>query len=276
MSASLEVNRAVGGVDKIKFYNWKVSGRPGELKMIAKHALQINEVYQRSATLSKVLSLAKDWSWVGCGAIVVAHRKGSYWVIDGQHRVLAALRRSDIFDMPCIVFELSDIQEEAQGFLDLNTNRKAVSTYAKHKALVAAGDEVAIFVQHEIDRLGLRPAMDTKTPGTIQCFGWCMKRASENRATFSRVLELTTEISNADNVAIRERLLDGLIYIHNNLPGGLSDKRLLERIKAKGATALFNAANKASAFYGKGGAKVWADGILQEINKGLSKRFEFS
>lgn len=276
MQPNLEVNRAVGGVDKIKFYNWKVSGSPGALKMLSKHDLLINDEYQRTANNAKILSLAKDWSWVGCGAIVVACRSGVYWVIDGQHRVLAALRRSDIFEMPCLVFDVASVTEEARGFLDLNTKRKPVSTLAKHKALVTAGDEIALFVQHELDRLGLRPAVDTKTPGTIQCFGWCMKRAASDKDAFTKVLEITTEISNADAVPVRERLLDGLTYIHHNVENGLFDSRLAQRIRAKGAVCLFHAANKASAFYGKGGEKVWADGILQEINKGLSKRFEFS
>ena len=276
MQHNLEVNRAVGGVDKIKRYNWKVSGRPGEFKMLSKHDLRINDEYQRTANNTKILNLAKDWSWVGCGAIVVARRSGAYWVIDGQHRVLAAMRRSDIFEMPCLVFDVFSVTEEAQGFLDLNTNRKPVSTLAKHKALVTAGNEIALFVQHELDRIGLRPALDTKTPGTIQCLGWCMKRAAADKGAFTRVLEITTEISNADAVPVRERLLDGLTYIHHNVENGLFDTRLVQRIRAKGAVCLFHAANKASAFYGKGGEKVWAEGILQEINKGLLKRFEFS
>ena len=124
-------------------------------------------------------------------------------------------QQSDILKCHAWYLTYSTSRRKRTGLLDLNTNRKPVSTLAKHKALVTAGDEITLFVvQHELDRLGLRSALDTKTPGTIQCPGWCMKRAAADKGAFTRVLEITTEISNADAVPVRERLLDGLAYIH--------------------------------------------------------------
>ena len=46
-------------MDKIKRYNWKVSGRPGEFKMLVKHDLRINDEYQRTTNNTKILNLAK-------------------------------------------------------------------------------------------------------------------------------------------------------------------------------------------------------------------------
>lgn len=263
------------GNDKIKRYNWKTSvTQVGEFQSIHKDMLCVNEEYQRDAINTKVLSIAKNWSWIACGAIVVTYRNGTIWVIDGQHRVLAAKSRSDITYLPCMVFQLDGLKEEAQGFLDLNTGRKPVSALDKQKALVAACDDVAIFVQREINRIGLKLAKTTRSVGQIQSIAWCTKRAREDREAFILVLSIAAEISRQDNVPVRERLLDGLWFLHKRMEGGLTNKRLLKKIKEKGGECLFNSANKAAAYYGAGGAKVWAEGMLAELNKGLVHKFE--
>lgn len=273
-SKSLEVNAM--GNDKIQRYDWTTSGAPGALQSLDKRLLHVNPLYQRDAAEEKVLSMARGWSWVACGAIVVACRDGIFWVIDGQHRVLAALRRSDIQALPCLVFALADIKSEAQGFIDLNTGRKPVSAIAKQKALVTAGDEAAIFVQQEIDRLGLQISASARASGTIQAIAWCVKRAREDKNKFSMILQLVTEISRHEKAPIRERVLDGLWFLDDRMENGLTDKRLLKKIKEKGADALFVAANKAAAYYGSGGAKVWGEGILAELNRGLVHKFELA
>jgi myo-inositol-1(or 4)-monophosphatase len=54
---------------------------------------------------------------------------------------------------------------------------------------------------------------------------------------------------------------------------GLDDKRLNRRLRDIGAEQLLEAANRAGAFYARGGAKVWADGMLNACNKGLHNKF---
>lgn len=91
------------GLDKVQRYGWTMQDKQGEQRQINKNLLLVNDDYQRTASASKILEIASEWSWIGCGVIIVAKRDGSYWVIDGQHRVLAAKRRSDIKEMPCLV-----------------------------------------------------------------------------------------------------------------------------------------------------------------------------
>ena len=43
-----------------------------------------------------------------------------------------------------------------------------------------------------------------------------------------------------------------------------------------GARALLDAANRASAYYASGGSKIWAQGMLGELNKGLQERRRFT
>jgi hypothetical protein len=262
--------------DKVAAYGWIQSDKPGRLMMIPKDEICIDAEYQRDAIDNKVLAIAAKWSWVGFGAIVLGHRSGTFWVIDGQHRLLAALRRSDIDALPCIVFETQDVQQEALGFLTLNTGRKPVSIFAKQKAMVVAQDATALFVQQQIDAAGLKLSQHSRGAGTLKCIGVCLRLAALNKQDFQVVLSLAAELCATDAVPVADRLLYGLWYLNANVEGGLSNKRLRERLKDKGARALVESANRAAGFYAKTGSKVFALGMLAEINKGLHKKISLN
>lgn len=261
------------GVDKTVRYGWVTKDEPGELMMLHKDVLQIHPAYQRDALQEKVKAITASWSWLSLGALVVGNRNGEYWVIDGQHRALAAKRRSDITHLPCVVFKTEDVKSEARGFLDLNTGRKPVTAVAKQKAMVAAGDEVAMFVQQQCEDLGLKITVTSNSVGQIKCVAWCTKRAAENKDEFRLVLTMGAILSLQDQMPVQERLLEGLWFINMRCGDGLRDKRLVKRLREKGARSLLEAANRAAAYYATGGGKVWAQGMLSELNKGLKHKF---
>ena len=104
-----------GNKTKIDRYKWTVKDETGEIRQLNKSVLKVDHEYQRNASERKVLALANSWSWVACGAIVVGQRDSTYWVIDGQHRVLAARRRADIEMLPCLIFQSDGVASEARG-----------------------------------------------------------------------------------------------------------------------------------------------------------------
>jgi hypothetical protein len=261
------------GVDKVARYGWVTKDGPGELRMLHKEVLQVHPAYQRDVLPEKVRAITAEWSWLSLGALVVGERGGEYWVIDGQHRMLAAKRRSDIANLPCVVFKTADVKTEAQGFLDLNTGRKPVTAIAKQKAMVAAGDEVAAYVQRQLEELSLEMKTSTHSPGQIKCIAWCTRRAAESADVFRLVLTFAAELSQKDQMPVSERLLEGLWILNAKCGEGLADKRLTRRLREKGARMLLDAANRASAYYASGGGKVWAQGMLAELNKGLKHKF---
>jgi hypothetical protein len=261
------------GVDKTARYGWVTKDEPGELKMLHKEVLQIHPAYQRDVLPEKVKAITAAWSWLSLGALVVGERGGEFWVIDGQHRALAAKRRSDITHLPCVVFKTGDVKTEARGFLDLNTGRKPVTAVAKQKAMVAAGDEVAAFVQQQCDALELEIKASAHTVGQLKCVAWCHRRAAEDKEIFRAVLSLGAELSKQDQMPVAERLLEGLWILNAKCGEGLADKRLMKRLREKGARLMVDAANRAAAYYASGGGKVWAQGMLAELNKGLQRKF---
>lgn len=261
------------GMDKIARYGWMMKDAPGEMIRIDKDDLLVHPAYQRDLIVSKVKAISAAWSWIALGVLVVGLRENKYWVIDGQHRLVAAKRRSDISALPCLVFQTSDLKDEAQGFLDLNTGRKPVSAIARQKALVVAGDEVAAFVAEVCQSLGITITPNAHSPGNLKCIAWCNRRAADDKDEFRAVMTLATEICMADKMPVAERLLEGLWRINAGVEDGLHNKRLVKRIREKGARTLLDAANRAAAYFNYGGGKAWATGILAELNKGLINRF---
>lgn len=261
-------------ITKIERYKWTVKDAPGTPMTISKHELQIDHEYQRVLLPHKVMEIASAWSWVACGSISVAMRDGKPWVMDGQHRVMAAMRRADITELPCLVFEMDDIRDEAQGFLNINSNRKPMTSVDRLRAAAVAGYEPAIQFKALCDRLNLALTPNGKHAGQIKSAQWGMERMKEDPKVTAIVMELAAELSMLDQVIIQERLLSGLWYIHKNCEVDLTDTRLRDRIKLRGAKSLVEAANKAAAYYSRGSDRIWADGMLNAINKGLRLRFK--
>lgn len=265
------MTETVNGIDKTKRYGWVTKDATGTLKNLHKDVLQIHPAYQRDVIPNKVKEITANWSWVGAGAIVVGERGGEFWVIDGQHRVMAAKRRSDITHLPCVVFQTEGVKQEAIAFLDLNTGRKPVSSIGKFKAMIAAGDEAACTVHKTLEALGVTPKSTANKGRELKSVAWAVRKAAEDANAFALVMRIAADLSS--DMPIQERLLDGLWYINERMPGGIADKRFNDRLRAVGARKLIDAANKAAAYFVRGGAAVWATGMLDELNKGLRTKF---
>lgn len=71
-------------------------------------------------------------------------------------------------------------------------------------------------------------------------------------------------------------MVSGLHHIESKMPEGesLTDSRWRERVLQAGYERLLQAAGSAAAYHARGGAKVWADGMLKEMNKGRRIRLE--
>lgn len=263
----------MGGKSKIEQYRWSLKDEPGELKYVNKNLIEVDHEYQRSYVLDKAKKMAADWSWCACGAIIVSRRPtGEFFVIDGQHRVLAALKRDDIIDLPCVVFEIDSIKTEAQGFINSNTNRKAISSLSKFHAEIIAEDESAIYLASTLEKLGIRVSK-SRAPLALQSVVACKRMIKEDKMAFEKTMELVAELCR--EYPIYESVMTGLFYLARNLTTGITDERLKRRILTIGLPRLKKATFDAAAYYSRGGAKVWATGMRDEINSGLRNKFEF-
>lgn len=262
------------GVDKVTRYKWSMQDAPGVLAQVNKYDIKFDKSYQREINDGKVRAIASDWSWLALGVITLADRDGKLYAVDGMHRVSAALLRSDIKDLPCVVFKTQSAQQEAKGFIQSNTLRKAVNTADKHRALVLSGDEIAITVQALIDDAGFAPAKSTSTPNGIKCFGVMHKLAKNKPQALLKAWPIVAQV--CEGRSINERVLEGIVLIVERASEDVTKGKWRQKILEIGFDGLKRSAEEASAYYAKGGARVWADGIVKALNKGMRNRLEIN
>jgi hypothetical protein len=259
------------GKSKIERYGWRPPiDQPGEFLWLDKTVIKVdNENYQRNPKGATVVTkIAADWSWVACGAIAVALRDdGNYYAMDGQHRLLAALRREDIRQMPCMVFLVSKVEEEAQGFLRVNTGRKPLSGIERFRAKVTSGNPVTMKVDHLLRLYGYRVTDSTDSKHGVKCVTLLTALAERDADALRAVLMIYRDAF--DSRAVREKVAAAIAEIYFRRAADVNSKRFVQRCAAVGHSAISEAVNKAAAYYARGGARVFAEGAANALNKGL-------
>lgn len=128
--------------------------------------LMIDATYQRSidtgASQSLIRRIARDWDWGLCQPLNVAKREdGSLYVIDGQHRLAAAMLRGDIPYMPCVVGIYGSVADEAAMFVSMNRARRPMNRLDDFHAAIASGDREAIEIAGLITGAGFTVSRKT-------------------------------------------------------------------------------------------------------------------
>lgn len=137
-----------------------------ELAWLPVDELAADPAYQRTIesrrSQQSIRRMVERFSWSLFQAATVARmgwgdaadRPEIYSVIDGQHRIEAA-RRLGFESVPCLVVDTDSLAEAARLFVEANRNRVNLTPLALHKALVAAGDDLACAVHRAVAAAGV-------------------------------------------------------------------------------------------------------------------------
>lgn len=117
------------------------------------NAALVKDEYDEMATARPVLNMRVD---------------GTLWCIDGQRRLYAALM-AGYKNIVVIVHSLKTVQEEAALFIKLNKHKKQTRGNM-HKALVAAGNPLAVEISNFLDSQGLQLTLDNNA-ASIRAIG---------------------------------------------------------------------------------------------------------
>ena len=245
---------------------------PGIQRYVRKTALMVDAAYQRTASPEKVKEIAKNWSWVSCGSICVSERPdGTYAVYDGQHRVLAAMMRDDIVHLPCIVFKLDDVADEARGFLGANVGRKPISTSAKFNAMAVAGDPVAMKVSRAITASGYKVGSSgAATPGVVSCIGAVIDMYRGDPDSADAIWAQVVTVAGGEHIGWA--LFTGLRYLAASTRGVSLEPRWTKRLAEIGPAKLVKATDDAALYYGKRNPTSCAKGIFRRVNERVREK----
>ncbi|MGJ8478012.1 DUF6551 family protein [Sphingobium yanoikuyae] len=141
-------------------------GNPPSVENRHPSELRLDDSYQRStdngASQALIRKIANGWDWRMCLPLVVSKRDdGSLWVIDGQHRLAAALLRGDIPFLPCVVGIYGSVADEAAMFVAMNRARKPMNRLDDFHAAIASGDSEAIEITRLITDAGFTVSRKT-------------------------------------------------------------------------------------------------------------------
>jgi hypothetical protein len=155
---------ATSGQVKAVHYDWAKPGDSGRRCIIPVAELKIDQTYQRQeVSEGNTLAIARAFNWLAFNSIVVMERaNGDKYVVDGQQRLTAAIRRGDIKAVPCSVFKSDGPEHEAGAFVSLNVSRKPVSAIAKFNASAMAGINPQKQISDWLSSLGMRVINDGK------------------------------------------------------------------------------------------------------------------
>ena len=253
--------------DKVTRYNWTVRNTPGEFLMIHKNELEVDPAYQRNRiNQRRVDALTRTWDWIACGCLVVALRDDNKWfVMDGQHRKLAADQRSDIQELPCLVFETTSRREEALGFLAINQGRIGVGSLDRYRAALLAGDATAMAVEAMLHRTGHRVG-ETASARTVSCVQCLYNLTQEDRPRFERLWPLLAELH--PDSPMMDLVIKGLWTVDKWLgERSVTEPPYREKLLVIGGQGLHHEIRREMAVIGQGGTRVSACAIAKYLNK---------
>lgn len=265
-----------GKVSKSERYGWSDPGKPGHFCMIHKDQIIIPEgSYQRAAaggdSDAKVLRIAASFSWVAFQVVAVVFRGGVYCAIDAGHRVRAARRRDDVDMLPCMVYELDSIKDEAKAFDVTNSNRKPMGAIDRHRAHLVQDDQIAIKAEKYAAIAG-RHISKNASSGTISCVNDLKKCIKEDEKALERVWPVVIELCEGHKMV--HSILLGLFYIDRMASESPASGRITKKIMSIGYEGMARSAQEGAAYHGHRSAKTFADGMIKAINKGFQKKLE--
>lgn len=262
-----------GKLDKIDRYQWsREIGPEGEFHRIHKSDLNVDESFQRRLSEQHCKDIAKKWSWAACGTLIVAKTNYGLMVVDGQHRLMAAMRRSDVKELPCMVFQNIDTAKAASIFLKVNERRKALPITQKFKAYITAGDVIAKEILQDATSLGYKipTSPSSRVGGVLHPLKSIYDAYCENMDLAKKSLALCVALIGGE--ALREPIYVGLYMFGKNMTvyhTPVSFDQYKKRLLKIGYITLQAEIDRYKAVSNFKGPSAYGIGILNAYNKGL-------
>jgi len=204
-----------------------------EYRFVPLDKLEIDHAYQRGRDDSRISKMAHAWNQDLCGVIIVNQRaNGSLYVIDGQQRVAAMrLTKNSPARVLAQLFTGLTIEQEAELFKDLDTQRLGLTTGSVFAALVVARDPAALEIQDAAHKAGL--TLDPKrgdAPNNLRAFGAIMGiHRRSGKDMLARIFKIVSAAWPENRYWGAGNVLKGLEVFLTKYPD-INDRHLIEAL----------------------------------------------
>lgn len=196
------------------------------------NSLRCNERVQRATIPARWKKLSKNWNATYVAAITVSIRDRTAWIIDGQHRWLAAMDRG-LGDMKvlCHVYRGLTEQQEAALFLALNDSR-VVNPHDKYYVGLIADDPVCCGIRDTLAKYYLKVGKNT---GDIRCVAEVMSIYQKSPEALDDLCSTLTCAWGTRATALEKVIVAGLGIVLARYNGELDHSVLVTKLaKYKG------------------------------------------
>lgn len=194
------------------------------VQYISKHQLHVEKRYQRREKSDHHKKIAAGWDPLLLDVLLVNFRDGKYFIIDGQHRWLAAKDLDYVDELPCFIFHLA-YNEEAKLFGKHNSKkaRRAITRGESIRADIEGGDAHAAALSELMRDYGFTLCDSEEGLITISCTSTIENAYEINQEAAAWVLNfLRTAVAfdmrkrkSRRAPAIRLYLVDSLRQLYN-------------------------------------------------------------
>ena len=228
--------------------------------------MKVNPQAQRGLNESWANTLADEFNPDLMGFIHVSHRDGWYYIIDGQHRVKAAI----IFlgdtsqQVQCHIYEDLTNEQEAQLFLELN-NTKKQGPMSRYKVALTAGKPDECDVERICRSLDLRIGMD-KSCEEIGCITAILAVYHKHGpASFSFAMRVIRDAYGYDG--FKRQTISALALIKDRYGEKVLEDKLVERLTKTGIVELNRSAKAMKEATGNPADQCFAHSMVQFYNQ---------
>jgi hypothetical protein len=218
-----------------------------ESRSIPWDTIHVDQMYQRMLDENFSKSIALNFDNESIGIIHVSCRQdGTYWVVDGQHRLAALRMLGEIskaergrdtwagVNVECRVYYGLSIEAEARLFGLLNRTRN-VTAYDKFRAANVAGDEVCRGVSDICGRLGIRIGRNpsnwtvtcVKAMQTVYADGTKRKNLFGKEQLLERTLRIISRAWDGDQKGFSQNIIKGTSRILTKFWDRIDEARLI-------------------------------------------------
>lgn len=202
--------------------------RDAKLRWVPIARMKVNPLAQREINQARVDHLAVAFDPEQIGTPTVNERDGSFFVIDGQHRI-EAMRQMGWEDqsVQCWCYSGLSEEDEAERFLKLN-DTLTVNPFPKFRAAVTAGRERETEIDRIVRAQGLVVSKDS-IPGAIHAVGTLGRVYDRSGSVvLGRTLRLIRDAYG--DSGLEAAVIDGLGLLCQRYNGDLEDTVAVQKL----------------------------------------------
>ncbi len=211
---------------------------PGELRMLSTSRLSSGQPYQRHVDEAAVVRLLREWDDRLLEPVIVSFRDGKFNVVDGQHRIAAAKKRSEGQEvmMPCRIYTGLSYEQEAELCYKLDRAQRRLSLPQATNALMESGvDPETTEIRRLLESEGFVWALGKKhgeayeivaTRAVINAY------RSLGGAAFSRMFALLRDTWRGEPASLSASMISGMSLFLKTYETELRDNLFVKRLSA--------------------------------------------